>query len=70
MQLAKRPAPARVIALASSDEKRALALELGADAAVDSRSEELGDEILDANDGKPVDVVLRYERRRRVRGRA
>jgi NADPH2:quinone reductase len=57
VQIAKR-AGARVIALASSDEKRALALELGADAAVDSRSEELGDEILAANDGNQVDVVL------------
>jgi NADPH:quinone reductase len=57
VQIAKR-AGARVIALASSDEKRALALELGADAAVDSRSEELGEAILAANDGNQVDVVL------------
>jgi NADPH:quinone reductase len=57
VQIAKR-AGARVIALASSDEKRNLALELGADAAVDSRSEDLRDEILAANDGEQVDVVL------------
>jgi NADPH:quinone reductase len=57
VQIAKR-AGARVIALASSDEKRSLALELGADAAVDSRAEELRDEILAANDGEQVDVVL------------
>lgn len=57
VQLAKR-AGARVIALASSEEKRALCEKLGADATVDSGSGELGAEILAANDGKPVDVVL------------
>jgi len=57
VQLAKR-AGARVIALASSEEKRALCEKLGADATVDSASGELGAEILAANDGKPVDVVL------------
>ena len=41
VQLAKR-AGARVIGLASSDEKRALVEELGADATVDSRAEDLG----------------------------
>ena len=58
VQLAKRAGAGRVIALASSEEKRALALELGADAAVDSRSGELGEEIVAANDGQMVDVVL------------
>jgi NADPH:quinone reductase len=58
VQLAKRAGAGRVIALASSDEKRNLALELGADAAVDSRSEDLHDEILAANGGEQVDVVL------------
>ena len=57
VQIAKR-AGARVIALASSGEKRELALELGADAAVDSRAGDLGEEILAANDGEQVDVVL------------
>lgn len=57
VQLAKR-AGARVIALASSDEKRALCEQLGADAAVDSGSGNLGEEILEANAGKPVDAVL------------
>jgi NADPH2:quinone reductase len=57
VQIAKA-AGARVIGLASSEEKRALALELGADAAVDSRSESLRDEIIEANGGAPVDVVL------------
>jgi NADPH2:quinone reductase len=58
VQLAKRAGAGRVIALASSEEKRALALELGADAAVDSRADDLRDQILAANDGEQVDVVL------------
>jgi NADPH2:quinone reductase len=58
VQLAKRAGAGRVIALASSDEKRALALELGADAAVDSRADDLRDQIVAANDGEMVDVFL------------
>jgi NADPH:quinone reductase len=58
VQLAKQARAGRVIALASSEEKRALTLELGADAAVDSRAEDLREQILAANDGRPVDVVL------------
>jgi NADPH:quinone reductase len=58
VQLAKQLGAGRVIALASSPEKRDLTLELGADAAVDSRSEQLREEIIEANGGKPVDVVL------------
>ncbi len=57
VQLAKR-AGARVIALASSEDKRDLTLRLGADAAVDSRAEELGAAILEANNGDEVDAVL------------
>ena len=57
MQLAKR-AGARVVALASTPEKRELAERLGADAAVDSRAEQLGEAILAANDGRQVDAVL------------
>ena len=57
VQLAKR-AGARVIALASSEDKRELTLRLGADAAVDSRAEDLGAAILEANDGNEVDAVL------------
>ena len=58
VQLARKIGAGRVIALASTPEKRELAQRLGAHAAVDSRSDELADEILAANDGKPVDVVL------------
>jgi NADPH:quinone reductase len=58
VQLAKRAGAGRVIALASSEEKRALTLELGADVAVDSRAGDLREQILAANDGEQVDVVL------------
>jgi NADPH2:quinone reductase len=57
VQLAKR-AGARVIGLASSEEKRALVERLGADATVDSRAEDLRESILEANDGHRVDAVL------------
>lgn len=57
VQLGKQ-AGARVIGLASSEEKRALVEGLGADATVDSRAEDLREAILAANDGKRVDAVL------------
>jgi NADPH2:quinone reductase len=57
VQLAKR-AGAKVIALASSDEKRALADRLGADATADSRADDLTGAIIEANGGEKVDVVL------------
>ena len=57
VQLAKR-AGARVIGLASSEEKRALAERLGADATADSRADDLKEAILEANGGNRVDVVL------------
>lgn len=57
VQLAKR-AGATVIGLASSEEKRELVRSLGADACVDSRAEDLGAAIREANDGKRVDAVL------------
>ncbi|HWN72435.1 MAG TPA: zinc-binding dehydrogenase [Solirubrobacterales bacterium] len=57
IQLAKR-AGAKVIGLASSEEKRELVRGLGADAAVDSRAEDLGGAIREANDGERVDAVL------------
>jgi NADPH2:quinone reductase len=49
---------ARVIATASTPEKRELALELGADAAVDVTDPDLARRLREANDGKRVDVVL------------
>ena len=57
VQLAKR-AGGHVIALASSEEKRELVQSLGADATVDSRAENLGEAIREANGGKRVDAVL------------
>jgi NADPH2:quinone reductase len=57
VQLAKR-AGAKVIGLASSEEKRELVRALGAEATVDSRAESLGEAIREANDGKRVDAIL------------
>ena len=57
VQIAKR-AGAKVIGLASSEEKRELVRSLGAVAAVDSRAEDLGEAIREANDGKRVDAFL------------
>src|SRR3954464_8584915 len=54
LQLAKPMGAARVIASASSEEKRGLARELGADAVIDSAPEKLTERLLEANDGKPV----------------
>jgi NADPH2:quinone reductase len=48
----------RVIATASSADKRALALELGADVALDSAAEGLTERLVAANEGRPVDVVF------------
>lgn len=57
IQLAKRWGAGRVIAAASSDEKRRLALDLGADVAIDARAPDMKAAIEEANGGK-VDVVL------------
>jgi NADPH:quinone reductase len=57
VQLAKQ-AGAKVIGLASTDEKRALAERLGADATADSRADDLKEAILEANGGEKVDIVL------------
>lgn len=57
VQLGKQ-AGARVIGLASSEEKRQTVERLGADATVDSRATDLREAILAANGGKRVDAVL------------
>ena len=49
---------AKVIAVASSEGKRALATSLGADAVVEATHENLGGAIKEANGGKPVNLVL------------
>src|SRR6202035_4725202 len=48
----------RVIATASSEDKRALALELGADVAIDPAPEGLTERLIETNGGQPVDVVF------------
>ena len=58
VQLAKAWGAGRVIATASSAEKRDLALALGADVAVDSRAEDMTAALREANGGKRVDIVL------------
>ena len=66
VQLAKAFGAGRVIATASSAEKRGLALSLGADVAIDagpadgdpSVSDALRGALIEANNGSPVDVVL------------
>src|SRR5215207_193831 len=58
VQLAKRYGAGRVIATASTEQKRALALELGADVAVDPNEEDLKGALREANGGAKVDVVL------------
>jgi NADPH2:quinone reductase len=58
VQLARPFGAGRVIATASTEEKRARTLELGADAAVDPAADDLTAAIVEANGGRPVDVVL------------
>ena len=58
VQLARRLGAGRVIGAASTDAKRAFALELGAHAAIDAAPAEMAAAILAANDGRRVDVVL------------
>ena len=58
VQLAKAWGAGRVVATASTEEKRRLALDLGADVAVAPDAEGLKDRLREANDGRPVDVVL------------
>jgi NADPH2:quinone reductase len=57
VQIAKQ-AGAKVIGLASSEDKRELVRGLGADVCVDSRAEDLGAAIREANGGERVDAVL------------
>lgn len=58
VQLARHWGAGRIIASASSPDKRDLALSLGADAAVDPGADDLAAAVREANDGRPVDVVL------------
>jgi NADPH2:quinone reductase len=58
VQLGRAFGAGRVIATASTEEKRALALELGAHAAVDVTRDDLTEALVEANEGRRVDVVL------------
>jgi NADPH2:quinone reductase len=57
VQLAKRWGAGRVIAAASSEDKRRLALDLGADVAIDANAPDLREAIEEAAGGR-VDIVL------------
>jgi len=58
VQLGHALGAGRVIASASSAEKRALAIELGADVAVDPAAEGLTERLIEANEGRQIDVVF------------
>lgn len=58
VQLAKAWGAGRVIATASSEDKRKLALDLGADVAVDANAPDMRGALREANGGRKVDIVL------------
>jgi NADPH2:quinone reductase len=58
VQLAKVFGAGRVIATASSDDKRKLALDLGADVAVSGDADGYTERVIEANGGKRIDVIL------------
>jgi NADPH:quinone reductase len=58
VQLGKPFGAGRVIATASSEDKRQKALELGADIAVDVNADDLAGALREANEGRRVDVVF------------
>jgi NADPH:quinone reductase len=58
VQLGKPMGAGRVIATASTEDKRQLALELGADVAIDAAAEGMSDRLIEANGGQRVDAVF------------
>jgi NADPH2:quinone reductase len=58
VQLGRHMGAGRIIATASTEEKRELALSLGADAAVDVNAEDLAGALIEANGGERVDAVF------------
>ena len=58
VQLGKPLGAGRVIATASTEDKRALALELGADVSVDASPAGMKERLEEANEGRKVDVVF------------
>jgi NADPH2:quinone reductase len=57
-QLAPAFGAGRVIATASNEEKRELALSLGADVAIEVAPEGLTERLIEANEGRELDIVL------------
>ncbi|HYF27981.1 MAG TPA: NADPH:quinone oxidoreductase family protein [Baekduia sp.] len=58
VQLGRAFQAGRIIATASSPQKRELCLELGADAAVDPNAPDLAERLLEANEGRRVDAIF------------
>jgi NADPH2:quinone reductase len=58
VQLGHALGAGRVIGTASSEQRRELAVSLGADVAVDPAQEGLSERLIEANGGEPVDVVF------------
>ncbi|SKB08440.1 quinone oxidoreductase family protein [Aeromicrobium choanae] len=58
VQLARRWGAGRVVGVASSESKRELARSLGAHATVDSADAGSRDALLEANEGRPYDLIL------------
>jgi len=58
VQLGRAFGAGRVIATATSEDKRALALELGADVALDTAPDGLTERLIEANGGRGVDAVF------------
>jgi NADPH:quinone reductase len=58
IQLARTLGASKIIAIASTDAKRKMALEIGAHAAIMGESKGLTERLLDANDGKGLDLIL------------
>ncbi|WP_341718116.1 zinc-binding dehydrogenase [Micromonospora sp. FIMYZ51] len=61
VQLAKAWGARRVIGAASTSEKRDHAKRLGADVTVDSTSADIGAELVEANGGRQLDVILEMQ---------
>lgn len=58
VQLARHFGAGRVIGTASSEDKRALARELGADTAIDGQADGYAERVLEAGGGRAADVIL------------
>jgi NADPH2:quinone reductase len=58
VQLARHFGAGRIIATASTQARRELAVSLGADVAVPGDAEGYAERVIEANDGRPVDIVL------------